>query len=363
MLKIKRMTTFFNIIGIMSGTSLDGVDITYVKYEHQEDDKWSFKLVEFKTYPYPLDIRDQLRNATSLSVTEICKLDKKIGLLIGSFILDFILEKNIVKKEIDLIASHGHTILHQPQNGFTLQIGCGTSIAISTNIHVVNDFRTKDIVLGGQGAPLVPVGDLALFSGLSDGFLNIGGITNCCYSIDGNVKAFDISPGNIPLNKLMNSLGKSYDPFGENARNGVVDVQLLDELNALDFYKIPPPKSLGIEWINRYFDPIIDRYPISIENKLNTIVEHIAQQISAKTAGIKSLYTTGGGVYNSFLIERINANIKGKIIIPSNEIIEFKEAIIFGFLGALYLKNIPNSLKQVTGSQRDSCGGILHTPY
>jgi anhydro-N-acetylmuramic acid kinase len=120
---------------------------------------------------------------------------------------------------------------------------------------------------------------------------------------------------------------------------------------------------LGIEWINRYFDPIIDRYPISIENKLNTIVEHIAQQISAKTEGIKSLYTTGGGVYNSFLIERINANIKGEIIIPSNEIIEFKEAIIFGFLGALYLKNKPNSLKQVTGSQRDSCGGILHTPY
>ena len=357
------MKSNFTLIGIMSGTSLDGIDITLTNYT-LEDNQWDFQFVVGKTYHYSEEIINQLRKATHNSAEKLLRLDKKIGQLFGEAVLQFITEFAVDIHTINAIASHGHTIFHQPENGFTYQIGCGTTLSIITQLPVINDFRTKDVVLGGQGAPLVPVGDFQLFNSLANGFLNIGGISNISFKQNNKIQAYDICPGNIPMNLLMNTLGKSYDKGGELASTGIVNQTLLTELNSLDFYLLSGPKSLGMEWLNKEFLPIINKNSDSTPNKLATICEHIGIQIAknANNNKIQKLLITGGGALNKFLIHRINHYLDGEIILPSKEIIEFKEAIVFGYLGALYLEKQDNCLKDVTGARRNSCSGVLHLP-
>jgi len=347
----------------MAGTSLDGVDITCTEYTLEEN-VWNFHLQFCKTYKYSEEIFLNVKNAVQLSSIEMIQLDKKLGKIFGEYVLTFLEDFSINKAHIHAIASHGHTIYHQPEKGFTYQIGCGTTISLLSGLPVINDFRTKDVLLGGQGAPLVPVGDQKLFNSFADGFLNIGGIANISFHHEKKTHAFDICPGNIPLNYLMNSIGKSFDNNGELASKGIINPSLLEILNHLDFYNLSGPKSLGIEWINSFFLPEIQKSTDSIENKLATIVEHIAQQIAHKANlfSIQKLLITGGGALNLFLVQRISLYFNGEIIVPSKEIIEFKEAIIFGFLGALYLTKQENCLKDVTGASRNSCSGVLHLP-
>ncbi len=357
------MNSNYTIIGIMSGTSLDGVDITLSSY-HYSSNKWGFKFTHGKTYKYPSEIYEKLKNATQSSAIELLILDKTIGNLFAEFVEQFIYDFQLSKKNIDAISSHGHTIFHQPENGFTEQIGCGTTIAVKTGIPVINNYRTKDVILGGQGAPLVPVGDFQLFNQLADGFLNIGGICNISYQVDGKITAYDICPGNIPSNLLMNELGKEYDENGIEASKGILDIDFFNQLNKLPFYVQKGPKSLGMEWMNTTFLPLISNSTISIQDKLNTISEHIALQIASisNKNRIKKLLITGGGAYNKHLISRIKHFYKGEVLEPSNQIIAFKEAIVFGFLGALYLEKQNNCLKEVTGATRNSCSGVLHLP-
>lgn len=357
------MKSNYTIIGIMSGTSLDGLDITLTNYI-LDNNQWRYNFVFGKTYSYPEEIIQLLKEATTFSAEKLLLLDKKLGQLFGDTILQFMKDYSVNTDEIDAIASHGHTIFHQPEQGFTYQIGCGTTIALKSQLPVINDFRTKDVILGGQGAPLVPVGDFQLFNSLADGFLNIGGISNISFKQNNKIQAHDICPGNIPLNLLMYILGKSYDKGGELASTGIVNQTLLTELNSLDFYLIPGPKSLGMEWLNKEFLPILNKNSDSIPNKLATICEHIGIQIAkiANSNKIQKLLVTGGGALNTYLIHRINHYLKGGIILPTKEIIEFKEAIVFGFLGALYLEKQDNCLKDVTGAQRNSCSGVLHLP-
>jgi anhydro-N-acetylmuramic acid kinase len=347
----------------MSGTSLDGIDIVCTEYIWEEN-TWRFEILYCKTYKYSKEVTETLKLATQLPAIELIQLDKQLGKLFGECVLQFIEEFLINKQNIHAIASHGHTIFHQPEKGFTYQIGCGTKIALTTNIPVINDFRTKDVLLGGQGAPLVPIGDFQLFSSIADGFLNIGGISNISYLQEQKIHAYDICPGNLPLNLLINTIGKPYDHQGEIAASGKVNIPLLDALNSLDFYTQNPPKSLGIEWINEQFSPVMKRFEDTLANKLATICAHIGMQIGKITTQqkIKKLLITGGGAHNSHLITCIKANFKGEIIIPNNQIIEFKEAIIFGFLGALYLEKQANCLQDVTGAIRNSCSGVLHLP-
>ena len=357
------MKSNYTIIGIMSGTSLDGIDITLTNYA-LKNEQWSFEFHNGKTYNYSEKTMKKLKQATTYSAVELLVLDKEIGQYFGEAVNNFIKENSIELSKINAIASHGHTIFHQPENGFTFQIGCGTTLSILTQLPVINDFRTKDVVLGGQGAPLVPVGDFQLFKSTAEGFLNIGGISNISFQNNNKILAFDICPGNIPLNILMNGIGKFYDKNGELSSTGSINQIMLNKLNNLDFYKKKNPKSLGMEWMNDYFLPIITKTNDSIENKLATICEHIAFQIG-KTANentIKKLLVTGGGAFNSHLINRIQTYFNGEIVIPKKEIIEFKEAIVFGFLGALYLEKQANCLKDVTGAQRTSCSGVLHLP-
>jgi anhydro-N-acetylmuramic acid kinase len=220
------------------------------------------------------------------------------------------------------------------------------------------------VVLSGQGAPLVPIGDFGLFQSIADGFLNIGGISNISFQKNNKVYAYDISPGNLPLNILIQSIGKTYDENGELAASGTVNQTLFEQLNNLEFYQKKGPKSLGIEWITKEFTPIIDRFDETLANKLATICEHIAFQIGriANATEIQKLLITGGGALNKYLTNRISHYFSGQIEIPSIKIIEFKEAIIFGFLGVLYLEKKINCLNEVTGARRNSCSGVLHLP-
>ena len=354
--------SYYSILGLMSGTSMDGLDIVHVTFYISKKNDWKFNIHNTKTYPYKIDTLNKLKNSKNLSTIEILEFDKYLGKIFSNHINNFIKTYKINKKDILAIASHGHTVHHQPDIGFTQQIGCGDTIAFKTGIKVVNNFREKDIIAGGQGAPLVPIGDKLLFPNKANAFLNIGGFVNICV-IEKKIIAFDICPGNLPLNKIVNKLGLNFDNQGLLSSQGKLDINILNKLNSLKFYNIKKSKSLGTEWLEKNFFPIINEIN-SPEDQLRTIIEHIAIQVSNtfKKLNIKNVYVTGGGALNEFLVTRIKANTNVKIIIPNKTIINYKEAIIFGFLSVLYLRKEINCLADATGAKKDTIGGVLHIP-
>jgi len=354
----------FQILGLMSGTSLDGVDLAHVEFDLSQSQAHKFKLLHQQTIPFPEELLFKLTEATEYSVPATLILDKELGKFFADCVNSFCENNSISKNDINALASHGQTILHQPKNGFTLQIGCGSTISYFTGLKVINDFRTRDIIAGGQGAPLVPVGDFGLFGNEAESFLNIGGFSNFSFkNNESKIVAYDICPGNLPLNKLAMSKGLSFDRNGELAASGEINFFLLDLLNSLEFYRQSGPKSLGTEWLEEHFYPLL-KFDKEIENNLRTVVEHIAIQISSKLNEnqLKSVFITGGGAKNKFLISRIEHYFSGKVILPDAETIDFKEAIVFAYLGALYLEQIPNAISSVTGAQKDTICGVLHIP-
>jgi anhydro-N-acetylmuramic acid kinase len=352
----------YNVIGTMSGTSLDGLDIAYCSFEFSEN-KWSFKINEATTVNFPNNLKDNLKTAINMNGLDLMKLNNQLGDFIGQSITDFISKKNIDTNEIDCISSHGHTIFHQPEIKLTTQIGNGANISAITKLPVICDYRTTDLALGGQGAPLVPIGDKFLFPEY-DYCINLGGISNISFQTENQRIAFDICPVNIVLNKLSQNLGLEYDKNGEHAAAGIIDTKLLEQLNNLNYYQESHPKSLGIEWIETEVFPIVNASTNSIENKLSTFIEHISLQISNNIKGKdKSVLLSGGGTLNSFLVERIKENTNNQIIIPSTQVIDFKEALIFAYLGVLRLRNEVNCLKSVTGSYSDNIGGCIYKAF
>jgi anhydro-N-acetylmuramic acid kinase len=353
------MKNKFTIIGLMSGTSLDGVDICAVNFNF-DNNQWSFNIVKAETYKYPDELINLLKNSSQLKSELLLKLDIDLGKYFGQLINRFIKKHQL---SIDFIGSHGHTVFHQPENGFSLQIGRGQEVANLTGLPVYCDFRTKDVSLGGQGAPLVPIGDHLLFNQYEACF-NFGGISNVSYINDNKRIAYDICPFNMPLNLLANELNLDYDMNGELAMSGELDIELLEQLNQLDFYKKTPPKSLGIEWFNSTFHPLIKQSNLSVSDKLHTVSVHIAQQLTRliNSMGAYTVLFTGGGTYNTFIIDMIKQHCTKKIVIPSKKIIDYKEALIFGFLAVLRHQNKINVLKSVTGAIKDSCCGTLFLP-
>lgn len=345
----------------MSGTSLDGIDIVAAKFTKVSNQQWGFTIEAAKTYPFSDALLTSLFNATNLSGAQLASLDHKLGSYFGDCVNDFIEKNNFSAAEFDAIASHGQTIFHQPCKGFTVQIGNPAVIAVKTGVPTIGDFRTKDVLHGGQGAPLVPIGDRYLFSEQADAFLNIGGFANISAVENGVIKAYDICPANLPLNKLARVKGMSYDKNGTLARTGDINYFLLDLLNSLKYYEQTAPKSLGAEWLENEFYPLL-KFDKDIENNLATVVEHIADKIAHELnrLSVKRLMITGGGAKNDFLIERLQRYYKGEIITVTEQLIDFKEALIFGLLGALYLNNEPNCLASVTGATKDVIGGVLH---
>lgn len=353
----------YQIIGLMSGTSTDGLDISYCRYEQDETQKWNFTVLNCKNYPYEKSLQRKIKTIHEASAWDFIQLDQELALHWAKCVNDFLDEFELSINEISCIASHGQTIFHRPQLGITTQIGCGQTLATRTGIPVINDFRTKDVVHGGQGAPLVPIGDLQLFGNEFDAMLNIGGFCNISILSNQNLKAFDICPGNLPLNKLCLEIsGEEYDKNGELSSKGKVIEELLQRLNELDYYQQAIPKSLGTEWLEKNFYPLLQSY--SQLDTLRTVVEHIAIQIAkiVKEEGVNKLLISGGGAFNTFLLERIKSCSQTEIQLPENQLVEFKEAIIFGFLAALHLANQANCLASVTGADSNVKGGVYYSP-
>ena len=347
---------FFYIIGLMSGTSLDGLDIVYVKF--QKSDYANFEILLAETISYSDIWKKRLQNAINLDKNGTYVLHNEYGVFLGIKTKEFI-SKNTIQK-VDFIAAHGHTVFHQPENGFTLQVGDGEEILKATNFTVVADFRIQDVQLGGQGAPLVPIGDRLLFSGYQ-ACVNLGGFANISYERNDLRIAFDICPVNIVMNYYSNKMGLEYDDKGALASKGTIHQGLLKELNSLTFYSKKPPKSLGLEWVQQYVFPLVDKYKLDSHNILRTFLEHVAHQISQIIQPFDTILFTGGGVYNDFLIKRIEDIGKNNIIIPADDIINYKEALIFALLGLLKLQGQVNCLSSVTGAQKNHSSGKIFT--
>jgi len=343
------------ILGIMSGTSLDGLDLAYCSFS-RTDSKWDFDILKACTIAYPPGIKNSLENSIHLSSEELFILDHKYGKWVGQEALGF-LESN--KLKADWIASHGHTVFHQPAKGFTLQIGNGHDIAALANHSVIYDFRSLDVALGGQGAPLVPCGDHYLF-GSYDFCLNLGGFSNVSFEKENRRIAFDICPVNMGLNHLALKTGLDYDISGNLGRSGDILPTLLDQMNRLGFYAENPPKSLGREWFNLQMLPLLEK-DYELKDISRTLYEHISLQIGSvlNNQEGKTVLVTGGGAKNSFLTELIAQKTNRKISIPDDILIDFKEAMIFAFLGYLRINNIHNVFRSVTGCSDDHCAGAV----
>ena len=341
----------------MSGTSLDGVDIAYCEFE-KTGEKWTFKIPFAETIPYTDRWKNLLSNVMHGSAAELAALHCEAGRYYASCINNFMQQNKI---QPHFIASHGHTVFHQPDKKFTLQIGDGATLAALTGFDVICDFRAKDIALGGQGAPLVPVGDALLFSDYRF-CLNLGGIANI--TVTDELVAFDVCPANMPLNDLVASENLACDMDGRIAKSGNTDASLLHKLNALSYYRQKYPKSLGREWYEAEFSPLI-KNNLPLQDNLHTICDHIAVQIASVINAFNGkstdkLLITGGGAFNPAITDAIKKHCNIEVVIPFKNIIEFKEAMIFAFLGVLFKRDENNVLSKVTGALRDHTGGALY---
>ena len=339
----------------MSGTSLDGLDICHATFERFQN-IWKYHIDAAKGYPYPEEMKRKLgEEVQKMSALEFVDFHSQYGFWIGERVLDFMKETTL---HPDIIASHGHTVFHEPSKKIMYQIGDGAAIAATTGIPTVSDFRRLDIMLGGQGAPLVPIGDRMLF-GQYDYCLNIGGFSNISYEEGGRRIAFDVSPVNYVINHYCREIGLEFDRDGKIARGGRVVDGLLKKLDSLSYYSMIPPKSLGREWVEKNVFPLMDDEKITLPDRLRTFYEHAARQVSFVTTPGKEILITGGGAYNKFLVERIRDLSGCKATIPDPLTIEYKEALIFALLGVMYMESEPSCLSSVTGAEKDNIGGML----
>lgn len=353
------MKKTYYVIGLMSGTSLDGLDIAYCELK-LDDGTWGFDILEAETVNYPKEWRQRLQQAPTLDGLGLTLLNTSYGHWIGQTVRQFIERHHISPV---LIASHGHTVFHQPMDKMTLQIGSGAAIAVETGITTVSDFRSLNVALGGQGAPLVPIGDMLLF-GEYDACVNLGGFANISMNSEKGRTAFDICPVNIVLNYLAEKVGKPYDPSGSIAAGGAFNQALFGKLENLDYYTLEGPRSLGREWVEKEIIPLMGECGLTVPDQLNTYTHHAAVQI-AKTlprkSGSKAIFT-GGGTYNTHLMSMISERSTCKTVIPSDKVIAYKEALVFALLGVLRMEGMNNCLAEATGAPCDCSSGAVHLP-
>jgi anhydro-N-acetylmuramic acid kinase len=357
----------YRAIGLMSGSSLDGLDIVFAEI-NENGGKWSYEIIHADCYAYNKEWIDRLKNAISLTALDYQLLHAEYGHYLGQQVNRFIEEYQLHYK-VAVIASHGHTTFHIPAKKMTAQLGDGAAIAATTQLPVVSDLRSLDIAFGGQGAPIVPIGEKLLL-GDYDYFLNIGGIANISANKDQYI-AFDVCAANRVLNMLAADLGKEYDDEGEIAAGGSVNQDLLEKLNELGYYQQAYPKSLANDFGTDIVYPIIKDSGYGIPDALRTYVEHIVLQIRNAIAGLGNgqpatgngkLLVTGGGAFNTFLIERLKDILKElniEIIIPEEKLVKYKEALIMALIGVLRWREETNVLSSVTGAKRDSVGGAM----
>lgn len=356
----------YKVLGLMSGTSLDGLDIAYC-HIWEENEKWNFSIKETAEIDYSDEMREYLKNAIHLSEQDHEQLHKDYGIWLGEQSKAFMDE---IGEEVDFISSHGHTSHHRPEDGVTFQLGDGQLLANTSGMQVVCDFRTKDVSLKGQGAPLVPIGDKLLFREY-DFCLNLGGISNISFEKDGERIAYDIGLANMPLNYITHKMGFAYDEDGKLARIGKLDPDLLQQLNNLRYYQLPYPKSTGYEWFTSEIIPLIEASNISNEDLLHTFIHHNCEQIALaahkhknNSKSISKLLATGGGALNQFFMDTLQNKLGPNIgvVVPHKTLIAYKEALVFALMGVLRLEGKTNVLKSVTGATTDSCSGEVFFP-
>ncbi|MCB0428810.1 MAG: anhydro-N-acetylmuramic acid kinase [Flavobacteriales bacterium] len=340
-------------LGLMSGTSLDGVDLALCRFERNPTG-WQYDLLAAETERYPDEWANRLSTAHALGGRDLMLLDRSYGKWLGQLCLSFIQRQGT---SIDIIASHGHTLFHEPGMGMNWQVGNGNEIAAVTGCTVACDFRSLDVALGGQGAPLVPIGDRLLFGSYA-ACLNLGGFANISYEKKGNRMAFDITACNVVFNALAGEHGQPYDENGQLARSGRINHSLLDALNNLSQTQ---GKSLGREWYQQSIGPLIDRKEITAADRAATYMRYLVAQLAGSSSEVPAgkILVTGGGAYNSFLMEELNRMLPNRVEKGTDELINFKEAIVFAFLGVLRMHGEVNVLQSVTGGRRDSSSGIL----
>lgn len=343
------------VIGLMSGTSLDGLDICLARF-FELDGQWKYEIELGETVPYSPQWVENLLRAEKKSGNELMQLHSEYGKYLGECVTSF-LKKHKTEKPL-FVASHGHTIFHQPEIAYTFQLGSGAAITSACNIPVVCDFRTLDVALGGQGAPLVPIGDALLFKEF-DYCLNLGGFANVSFDQSGKRIAFDICTVNYVLNRLAKRLDKNFDEDGNLARSGKLLSPILEKINALPYFSKAAPKSIGREWVEDAVFPLMPETE-KTEDLLHTFTIHAVDQIAKNIAGKGKILITGGGAKNVFFIEQLKQQCSAEIIIPDTNTIDFKEALIFGFLGLLRWNNQINTLSSVTGASQDSSGGSIY---
>ena len=360
---MKSITTY-QTIGLMSGTSLDGLDIAYC-HILQTGNQWQYDILNTKSVSYDPEIRDKLQRSIYLPADELLIFHNTYGTWLGEQVKAFVNDKNL---EVDFVCSHGHTTHHQPQKGITFQIGSGQHLANASGLRTICDFRTNDVALGGQGAPLVPIGD-RLFFGKYDFCLNLGGIANISFEKDGERIAYDVGLANMILNHITQLHRLPYDAEGRLARSGSIQSELLQKLNALEFYRLPFPKSIGYEWFVEEVVPLVAGSKESMENLLHTAIHHICEQIAVQVLGhtqkpASTLLVTGGGALNDFLIETLQKKLgdQVKVVLPTKKLIDFKEALIFALMGVLRWEGKINCLSSVTGAKADCIGGVVYYP-
>lgn len=360
----------YRAIGLMSGSSLDGLDIAYCEFA-VDAGNWTFKILKTDMVPYPDEWIQEFKRLPIANAKTLWENHTALGHYFGELVNAFI-KKNSLKDKIDLVASHGHTIFHFPDKKFTTQIGDGAAIAAKTNLPVICDFRSTDIADGGQGTPIVPIGDKLLFPHFRF-CLNIGGIANVSCKANHSIVAFDICPANQIMNMLANRIGKEYDADGTIAAQSKLHEDLLKRLNKIDYYSRPYPKSLDNSFSREVVLPVLEEVQIPVEDKLRTYSEHIADQLAHHIKMIAKkekldfdakdkILATGGGAFNKFLIERIHAKTKITVEVPGDETVKFKEALVIAFMGVLRMRNEVNVLKSVTDASRDSVGGGVYRP-
>ena len=355
----------YRAIGLMSGSSLDGLDIAFAEFTHNAG-VWTFEILAAGCYAYSEDWKDRLQYATSLSALDYQRLHAAYGHYLGKEVLRFI-EANNLSYKVALIASHGHTTFHEPQNRLTAQLGNGAAIAAETGLPVVSDLRALDVAFGGQGAPIVPIGEKLLLKEY-DLYLNLGGIANISFNDPKKYTAFDVCPANRVLNIIAAKEGKEYDAGGAMAASGTVAEEALQKLNGLSYYALPYPKSLANDFGTDEVYPLLSSFNLSSVDALRTYVEHVVQQIHSAIRNKKSeirnqkLLATGGGAFNTFLMQRLKESLQPlniDVIVPDEKLVQYKEALIMAFMGVLRWRQEYNVLSSVTGAERDSIGGAV----
>lgn len=357
----------YEILGLMSGTSLDGLDMAYCRFIQKENKQWDFELLKGKTVSYSQEWKDRLAKAIELNEQDHQDLHLNFAHLLAEYSKGFLDE---LGRTPDLVGSHGHTSHHRPQDGISFQLGDGQTLANLLKLPVVANFRQGDVELGGQGAPLVPIGDQLLFSDFS-ACLNLGGIANISFQNEQKERiAFDIGLANMGLNYLMRDQHPPYDKEGREARTGKVNRALLEQLNSLPYFSLSPPKSTGLEWFKKDIQPLLDQSDLLRADLLCTLIRHMSEQIArvlpkADQKDDPSLLVTGGGAYNSYWMQELKKVLPAPydLVIPQDDWIEFKEAMVFAFMALLRRRDEINIYASVTGAKRNSSGGDLFHPH